>query len=83
VVDSLSKNNKLGNLTASAYIPPKMEGVANVQPGTKFVGAIAQDTNGAMVVIKVRDKTLKIYSESTDFLNDFNSIILPSLTYLP
>src|SRR3989344_2743639 len=72
VVDSLNRNNKLGNLTASAYIPPKMEGVANVQPGTRFDGAIAKDKNGAVVVIKVRDKTLKVYTESADFLNDFN-----------
>jgi hypothetical protein len=71
-----------GALTAAAYIPPKMVGVANVQTGTMFSGAISQKKNGSMVVIKVRDKTLKIYSESKDYLADFNNI-LASLTFSP
>jgi len=83
VVNTLSKQNKEGGLKASAYIPPKMVGVTNVQAGTRFDGPIASDKTGAIVVIKVRDKTLKIYTESTDYLNDFDNIILPSLTYLP
>lgn len=83
VISSLSTQNKAGSLTASAYIPPKMENVTNVQPGTKFNGAIEQKKNGSLVVIKVRDKTLKIYTESVDYLRDFNNIILPSLTFSP
>jgi hypothetical protein len=31
----------------------------------------------------VRDKTLKVYTESTNFSPDFNNIVLNSLTYLP
>lgn len=83
VVNGLSSKTKDGTLKAAAYIPPKMAGQANVQPGTRFDGPIDQDKTGSMVVIKVRDKTLKIYTESVDFLSDFNNIILPSLTYLP
>ena len=83
VVSALSSQTKENALKAAAYIPPKIQGVANVQPGTKFDGAIEQDKTGSMVVIKVRDKTLKIYTESTNFVSDFNNIILPSLTYLP
>jgi len=83
VVTSLGSKTKDGSLKAAAYIPPKMEGQANVAPGTRFDGAIEQDKTGAMVAIKVRDKTLKIYTESTDFISDFDNIILPSLTYLP
>ena len=74
---------KEGSVKASAYIPPKMEGVADVQQGTRFDGAIDQKKTGSMVVMKVRDKTLKIYTESTDFLADFNDIILASLKYSP
>jgi hypothetical protein len=36
-----------------------------------------------MLVIKVRDKTLEISTESNDYLNDFNNIILASLTFVP
>jgi hypothetical protein len=83
VVNSLSSKSKEGNLKVAAYIPPKMVDVANVQPGTRFDGVLDKEKTGSMVVIKVRDKTLKVYTESADFLADFNNIILPSLTYLP
>jgi len=36
-----------------------------------------------MLIIRVRDKTLKISTQSNDYLNDFNNIILSSLTFAP
>lgn len=74
---------KDGSLKASAFIPPQMSGVANVQPGTRLEGALDQDTNGSMAIIKVRDKTLQIYTQSNDFLRDFNETVLASLTFAP
>jgi hypothetical protein len=78
---------KQGKLKASAFVPPKMVGVTNVQPGTKLDGAVSQSSTGphtgSMVIVQVRDKTLRIYTESTTFLNDYNNIVLPSLTYVP
>jgi len=77
-----------GKLKSVAYIPPKMAGVSNVQPGTKFDGSIWQQNDGSfldgsLVVIKVRDKTLLIYCQSADGLADFNGIVLKNLTYVP
>ncbi len=72
-----------GSLKAVAYIPPKMVDVANVQPGLKLDGEIAPDFQGSMVVIKVRDKTLQISTQSKDFLKDFNEVVLNSLTFVP
>jgi hypothetical protein len=64
-----------------------MTKVPNVQPGTMLVGTVGQsqqgEQNGAMLIIKVRDKTLKIYTLSTSYLGDFNRIILPNLTFVP
>ncbi|MDO8591468.1 MAG: hypothetical protein Q7R60_00890 [bacterium] len=74
---------KDGSVKASAYIPPKMIGVTNVQPGTRLDGTLNQDNTGSMVIVKVRDKTLQVYTESNDFLNDFNNIVLSSLTFAP
>jgi hypothetical protein len=78
---------KAGRLKAAAYVPPKMAGVAGVQPGTRLDGIVSHsqtgDHTGAMVIEQVRDKTLKVYTESTNFLPDFNNIVLPTLTYLP
>lgn len=72
-----------GKATASAYVPPKMAGVSNVQTGTKFDGELKQGIRGSMVIIKVRDKTLKISTQSPSYVNDFNSIVLASLTFAP
>jgi len=87
ILQQYSSQIKSGKVKASAYVPPKMKDVANVQPGTKLDGVInhtsSGDQNGSMVIVQVRDKTLKIYTESQQFMNDFNNIVLPNLTYLP
>lgn len=89
VLSSLTGSSSTNStLTAAAYIPPKLKGVKNALPGTMLTGAIWQDNNGnpitgQMLVIPVRDKTLKIYTQSQNFTSDFNNIVLPSLTFTP
>lgn len=83
IVAQYAAQIKKGTLTATAYVPPKMVGVANVQAGTRFDGALDKNKTGSMVVIKVRDKTLKISTESNNFLSDFNGAILASLKFSP
>ncbi len=88
VLNQFQSNIQNNSVKASAYLPPKMKGVANAQVGTRFDGVIGQNQQGAsqtgsMVVLKVRDKTLQIYTQSNDYLPDFNNIILASLTYSP
>lgn len=88
VLQQFNANLTAGLSTAAAYVPPKMKNTANIQPGTRLDGAIGQGNsggiiNGSMVILKVRDKTLQVYTQSTDFLNDFNNTILPSLTFAP
>lgn len=75
-----------GLITARAYTPPKMQGVANVAAGTLMSGQINQQDQtqrGQLLAIKVRDKTLQIYTEGGDFTNDFNNTVLASLTFAP
>ena len=86
VIQQLQSQITEGNLTAKAYVPPKLQGVANVTAGTYFSGQINsqdQTQRGNMLVIKVRDKTLEVYSESNSFAADFNNTILSSLTFVP
>jgi hypothetical protein len=88
VLNQVSSSAQNGNVSVAAYVPPKMVGVKNVQTGSMITGVVGQDSQsnpytGAMLVIPVRDKTLKLYTESPNFLSDFNSIILPSLTFVP
>jgi hypothetical protein len=86
IVQQLSSQIQQGNLTAKAYLPPKLNGVTNVQPGTLFSGQInSQDTTqrGTLLVIKVRDKTLQISTQSNNYLSDFNNTVLASLSFAP
>jgi hypothetical protein len=87
VLQQYNSDVKTGKLKASAYVPPKMAGVAGVQPGTKLDGVVNRnqggDQTGSLVLVQVRDKTLKIYTESPNFLPDYNNTVLTSLTYLP
>ena len=83
VVKQHDSQVKDGSAKAGVYLPPKMVDVTNVQPGLKLDGALDQDTNGSMVIIKVRDKTLQIYTESNDYLSDFTNTVLASLSFAP
>lgn len=86
VVEEYNSLISSGQLTAKAYIPPKMEGNTGVQPGLRLDGEVDQGESpkrGSLVIIQVRDKTLKIYTQSENFLNDFNNTILPTLTFSP
>jgi hypothetical protein len=86
-IQQLSSVAKSGKVRATAYIPPKMVGRPNVSPGIRFDGAISHNTNGdqigSIIIIQVRDKTLKISTQSVKFLDDFNKIILENLTFVP
>jgi hypothetical protein len=86
VIQQLSSSVQQGTLTAKAYLPTKLNGVANVQPGTLFSGQINsqdQTQRGSLLAIKVRDKTLEISTQSNDYLADFNNTVLSSLTFAP
>jgi len=75
-----------GYVTASAYVPPKLKGNSSVVPGTFLKGKINsndQTQTGEMVIIKIRDKTLEVYTENMTAANDFNNIVLASLTFAP
>jgi hypothetical protein len=83
VVQQVESDVQNGAVKAIAYIPPSMDGVANVTPGIRLDGQITQDFQGSMVIIKVRDKTLEISTQSNDYLKDFNDTVLASLTFVP
>lgn len=68
-----------GKLKASAYVPAKVPSVT----GTRLDGEVSPNKQGAMVIMPLRDKTLKIWTESNDFLNDFNNNILPNYSFEP
>lgn len=68
---SLIKN---GSLKAS---PISIKG----ENGTRLDGTFANKFRGSVVIFKVRDKTLRVFTESDTFRPDYNGIILPSLKF--
>lgn len=66
-------------LTATPYALPKLAGTV----GTRFDGLIALNKQGSLIVLPLRNMTIKIWTESPSFLNDFNALILPNLTFSP
>lgn len=88
VVQQFSANVSQGSIRSHAYIPPALAKNSAVQPGVKLDGTISQSGTGAplqgsMVILKVRDKTLQIYTQANSYLPDFNSVVLNSLTFAP
>lgn len=53
------------------------------QEGTRLDGTFDDNIQGAAVLFKLRDKTLKVAVQSNDYISDFNNIILPSLKFNP
>jgi hypothetical protein len=71
-----------GKITAAPYALPKVPGTI----GTKLTGNILlsnPNASGTMVLLPLRDKTLQIWTESSSYLPDFNTYILPNLTFSP
>ena len=80
VLKSFETAVKANKATVSAYRAPKVESVL----GSVVVGELVSGKKqGTMVLLPLRDKTLKIWTEDSSSLGDFNSIILASLTFAP
>ncbi|HYG84144.1 MAG TPA: hypothetical protein VD907_04645 [Verrucomicrobiae bacterium] len=67
---------KRGELRSSAI-------TASGFTGTRLDGKFSNDIEGSMVVFKVRDKTLMLATDATIFKNDFDKIILKTLSFNP
>ena len=70
---------KQGKVKITAYKAPKVPNVT----GSRIDGEIAAGQTGSMVLFPLRDKTIKISTQSAQFVNDFNNFILNELTFEP
>ncbi len=78
-VEKLNKLVEKGVLTTSAFRPAKNENVL----GIKGDGDLGSERQGSVVFLPLRDRTIKIYSETPEFIKDFNTFVLPSLNFQP
>lgn len=63
-------------------LPFKADKVQNVL-GIRVEGEINKGQVSSLIAVPIRDKTLLVWTESTTYLDDFNKIILPSLSFTP
>jgi hypothetical protein len=68
-----------GKATVQAYNLPNVPSVI----GSRVDGQIASQKQGSMIVLPLRNVTLEISTEAQTFENDFNTKILPNLTFSP
>ena len=75
-IDNLMKNGSLKSVT---FRPAKVDSVL----GIKASGQITTTLQGSIVLLPLRDRTIKIFTESQEFTNDFENLILPSIKFTP
>lgn len=76
MLDSLVK---AGTVKVSPYVPKNVTGVT----GVRVEGELEQGKKGVMIILPLRDKTIKLITESQDFVSDFDNIVLANLTFVP
>lgn len=83
VLSSYSGKVTGGQVTAAPYTLPKVPNVV----GTILTGAVVSNQptggQGTLVLVPLRNMTLEIWTESNDYLPDFNTYVLPNLTFSP
>jgi hypothetical protein len=68
-----------GSVSIQPYALPKVPNIV----GVIVTGAVEQDRQGVMVILPLRNTTLKLWTESASFKDDFNNIILPNASFSP
>lgn len=68
-----------GALTVQPYALPKLPEIV----GSRIEGQITNTKTGVVILLPLRDKTLKIYTEAQQYKHDLDTIILPNFIFAP
>ena len=68
-----------GKTKVAPYKAPQVPGVI----GSRVDGKLTGNKNGTMILIPLRNMTLKIWTEAPQFTSDFETNILPNFSFLP
>lgn len=79
VVRSFDSPIKSGKARSQAYQPTNVKNVV----GLRIDGEIASKQQGIVILLPLRDKTIKIFTESDQYYKDFNDNILPNFSFTP
>lgn len=70
---------KDGSIKATAYSLKQVPDAV----GTRFEGKISGDKQGVYVVLPLRDKSIKIWTESPQYIADLDNYVLSNFTFKP
>ena len=76
---SSQQNGATTKAKVAPYSLPKVPSIV----GIRVDGPLTQNKTGSMIVLPLRDKTIEIWTESTQFQPDFNTNILPNISFSP
>ena len=74
--DTVVKTNKA---TVKAFRADKVNNVL----GVRIDGEVSSGKQGVVILLPLRDKTIKIWTENKDYIADFNTYVIPSITFVP
>jgi hypothetical protein len=78
-IDQYTSQVAGGKITIAPY---SLKNVPSVT-GSMITGEIEPTKTGTMVLLPLRDKTIKVWTENSNALVDLNSTILPNLSFTP
>lgn len=79
VVSQFKASLTAGKVTIAPYTLPKVPSIV----GSRIEGQITPTKQGTMIVLPLRNMTLKIWTESNDFKGDLDTHILPNFSFVP
>lgn len=80
VVNQFDGQVQQGQATATPYKLPKVPSVV----GMKFDGQVFDNNaSGSLVVLPLRSQTLEIWTNNMSYVSDFNTYILPNISFSP
>jgi hypothetical protein len=79
IMRNLQSQQKAGKVSIQPYQSPNVPSVI----GSRVDGQVVANKQGSMVVLPFRDKTLQMWTESTDYKADFDDVVLKNFTLTP
>lgn len=79
VLRQYASKAKQGKVRVSAYKAPKVPAIL----GSRIDGEIDKGLDGSVILLPLRDKTIKLSAESQSFMKDFNNIVLANFVFVP
>jgi hypothetical protein len=79
VLNQFKASLQIGKVTVAPYTLAKVPSVV----GSRVEGQITPLKQGTMIILPLRNMTLKIWTESNDFKSDLDTHVLPNFSFVP